>query len=236
MKIQIIGRGNVGTNLQAAFEKQGIHVEMISGHTLEGLRADANIYIYCVRDTVLQEVVDRVHVSQNALHIHTSGTMPISVFGADKPHAGILYPLMTFSRAKILEDFGQVPVFVQAGHVDDIAAIYTLAQQISHRIYEIRQEEREKIHACGVLVNNFPNVLYQMAAELLTGTGVPFQVLLPLIDETAAKVHTMTPAQAQTGPAMRADEAVMAKHRSLLSKDDAVIYQLLSDRIAQTKR
>lgn len=231
MKIQIIGRGNVGTNMQAAFLRQGIQVDMVSGHTLEGLRTDANIYIYCVRDTVLSEVVQAVHVSPDALHVHTSGTMPVSVFGDDKPHAGVLYPLQTFSKSRIIEDFTEIPVFVEARQTDDLAAIYTLAQNITSHVYEVKQSEREKLHTCGVLVNNFPNALYAMAAELLESVHIPFQVLLPLIDETAAKVHTMAPREAQTGPAVRGDKVVMDKHKSLLTKEDAELYQMISNRI-----
>ena len=234
MKIQIIGQGNVGQNLAAAFCRVGLSPDRVSGHTLEGLRDDADVYIYAIADRALQEVVSAVHVPARALHIHTSGSMPLSVFGSDKPHAGILYPFMSFSKDRILEDFGVVPVFIQAAQIDDVAAIYSLAQNLTSRIYETTQAEREKLHVAGVLVNNFPNALYQMAAELLQGTSIPFSALLPLIDETAAKVHDMTPRDAQTGPARRGDEQVMSHHKSLLSAEDAEIYRLLSERICKT--
>lgn len=231
MKIQILGRGNVGLNLYEAFRRKGIEPELVSGHTLEGLRTDANIYIYTIRDSALQDVVNAVHVNPNALHILTSGTMPISIFGEDKPHSGVMYPFQSFSKSRILEDFSTVPVFIQAKQIDDVAAIYSLALTISSRVMEIQQEEREKLHVCGVLVNNFPNALYAMAADLLSTTSIPFKVLLPLIDETAAKVHSMAPVDAQTGPARRNDQAVMDKHMSLLSEQDAEIYRLISERI-----
>lgn len=235
MKLQIIGQGNVGTNLQAAFRRKGIEADLISSRTLEGLREDANVYIYTVRDSALAEVVARVRTDKRAIHVHTSGTMPMEVFGADKPHCGILYPFQTFSKTRILEDFSQVPVFIQSAQIDDVAAIYSLALMITSRVYEVKQEEREKLHVCGVLVNNFPNALYAMAADLLQGTSIPFKVLLPLIDETASKVHTLSPAEAQTGPARRGDEAVMRKHMSLLPAEDAEIYRLISDRIMKNR-
>lgn len=235
MKIQIIGRGNVGTNLQAAFRRRGVEPDMVSGHTLEGLREDADIYIYAVADHALEQIVDRVHVSARAVHIHTSGTMPLSVFGEDKRHAGIMYPYMTFSKQHVLEDFGVVPIFIQAAQIDDIAAIYSLALTLSSHVYEITQAEREKLHVAGVLVNNFPNALYRMAADLLRGTNIPYSALLPLIDETAAKVHSLSPDEAQTGPALREDRAVMDKHMSLLPAEDAEIYRLISERIIRNK-
>lgn len=235
MKIQIIGRGNVGTNLHAAFGRVGIQPDMVSGRTLEGLREDADIYIYAVADKALAEVIEQVHVSPRAVHIHTSGTMPLSLFGDDKRHAGVLYPFMTFSKQHILEDFSQVPVFIQATHIDDLAAIYSLAQVLTSHVYEITQAERERLHVAGVLVNNFPNALYRMAEEVLEKTSIPFKVLLPLIDETASKVHSLSPKDAQTGPAKRGDQAVMDKHCSLLNDEDADIYRIISKRIYNGK-
>ena len=58
---------------------------------------------------------------------------------------------------------------------------------------------------------------------------IPGEVLLPLIDETAAKVHVMSPAQAQTGPAMRYDENVINKHMAMLKDPDMRnLYELIS--------
>jgi predicted short-subunit dehydrogenase-like oxidoreductase (DUF2520 family) len=74
--------------------------------------------------------------------------------------------------------------------------------------------------------------MYTMAAELLKSTHIPFSALLPLIDETAAKIRTLAPKDAQTGPAKRGDENVMAHHVALLPNDEMrQIYQLLSEQI-----
>ena len=48
--------------------------------------------------------------------------------------------------------------------------------------------------------------MYALAAELLKKYNLPFDAMLPLIDETARKVHELEPKQAQTGPAVRYDE------------------------------
>lgn len=231
MKITIIGRGNVGTNIQQALLRSGITPTMVSGHTLEELPAEADIYIYTLADHALEDVIARVHVSPRALHVHTSGTMPLSVFGEDKPHRGILYPFMSFSKAQPLDDFRIVPLFLEAPHVDDMSALYTLALQLSPHVYEASQADRERLHVAGVLVNNFPNALYGLAESLLRGTSIPFKALLPLIDETAAKVHTLSPHDAQTGPAKRGDEAVMAHHRDLLPEQYRSLYEALSELI-----
>lgn len=237
MKIILIGQGNVATSLHAAFMAKGIRVEMVSSRTgLETLPDNADAYIYAVRDDALAEVIARVHVQTRALHIHTSGSMPLTVFGDDKPHAGILYPFQTFTKACPLSDFSSVPLFIEARGIDDISALYSLALTLSSHIYETTQADRERLHVAGVFANNFSNLMYSIAADLLRGTSIPFKALLPLIDETAAKVHHIPPREAQTGPARRGDEAVMARHRTLLTPEQQQVYDLLNTWIMRNNR
>ena len=228
MNIVIIGKGNVATNLDYAFRKKGIACQMVSSR--EGLDQlpQANVYIYAVRDEALPSVVKQVVGVGKSLHLHTSGTMPITVFGDDKPHAGIFYPFQTFSKARVIEDFSTVPVFFEARGIDDISAVYSLALTITSHVYEATQHDRERLHVAGVFTNNFTNLMYTMAAELLQNTHIPFRALLPLIDETAKKIHTLSPRDAQTGPARRGDENVMNHHLSLLNEEQRQVYQLLS--------
>ena len=231
MNIVIIGKGNVATNLDYAFRKRGVACQMVSSR--EGLDQlpPANVYIYAVRDEALPDVVAQVVGVGKSLHLHTSGTMPITVFGDDKPHAGIFYPFQTFSKVRVIEDFSTVPVFFEARGIDDISAVYSLALIITSHVYEATQQDRERLHVAGVFTNNFTNLMYTMAAELLKSTHIPFSALLPLIDETAAKIHTRAPRDAQTGPARRGDENVMNHHMQLLNEEQREIYRLLSDAI-----
>ena len=231
MNVVIIGQGNVATNLHYAFTKKGIACQMVSSRDGLDLLPTANVYIYAVKDEALAEVVAQVKSKEKALHLHTSGSMPIGVFGEDKPHAGVFYPFQTFSKARVIEDFSTVPVFFEARGIDDISAVYSLALAITSRVYETTQHDRERLHVAGVFACNFTNLMYTMAAELLQNTHIPFKALLPLIDETAAKIHTLAPLDAQTGPARRGDENVMAHHLSLLTEEQRAVYQLLSDEI-----
>ena len=235
MNIVIIGQGNVATNLHYAFTKKGIACQMVSSRDGLDLLPTANVYIYAVKDEALAEVVAQVKSKEKALHLHTSGSMPIGVFGEDKPHAGVFYPFQTFSKARVIEDFSSVPVFFEARGIDDISAVYSLALAITSRVYETTQHDRERLHVAGVYACNFTNLMYTMAAELLRNTHIPFSALLPLIDETAAKIHTLSPRDAQTGPARRGDENVMQHHLSLLSEEQQQVYALLSTEIGKRR-
>ena len=244
MRIAIIGAGSVGTNLHHGLQLKGIRAELVHARPLTADPSSVNdlpqadVYIYTVADNALAEVVSKVNAPK-ALHLHTSGSMPITVFGADKPHSGIMYFFQSFSREKLIDDWSTIPCFIEGHNIDDIAAIYSLAQCLTSRIYEANQHDRERLHIAGIFSNNFTNLMYRMAAEVLKDTSIPFEALLPLIDNTAAKLHAMKPAEAQTGPAQRADHAVMAHHVDVLkefrnqnsdfsSEELSEVYQALS--------
>ena len=234
MRIAIIGAGSVGTNLHHAFQLKGIRTELVHARPLTADPAavenlpKADCYIYTVIDSVLEEVIAKVN-APHALHLHTSGSMPIEVFGPDKPHAGVMYFFQSFSREVLIDDWSGIPCFIEGHNIDDIAAIYSLAQCLTSRIYEAAQHDRERLHIAGVFANNFTNLMYRIAADVLRNTQIPFEAILPLIDNTAAKVHTLKPADAQTGPAKRGDKKVMDKHLAILqSTPYAEVYQALS--------
>lgn len=234
MRITIVGQGNVACNLLHAFEKNGVRAVMVSSRVGLDALPEADVFIYAVRDEALAQVAAQVRAPR-ALHLHTSGTMPLSVFGDDKPHAGILYFFQSFSKAHLIEDFTTIPVFIEGRNIDDISAIYSLAQTLTPRIYEANQHDRERLHLAGVFANNFTNEMYAIAADILRGTSIPFQALLPLIDQTAEKIHSLSPCDAQTGPARRGDENVMQHHLSLLPNDELrTLYQLVSNLIQST--
>ena len=75
--------------------------------------------------------------------------------------------------------------------------------------------------------------MYALAADLLEKYNMPFDAMLPLIDETARKVHELAPKEAQTGPAIRYDEQVINNHLNMLSDDKGMqqLYELISQSI-----
>ena len=86
----------------------------------------------------------------------------------------------------------------------------------------------------AVFCCNFANHCFSLGAELLERHGhIPFSVMLPLIDETAAKLYSMSPRAAQTGPAVRWDTNVMDAHLQLLADSPEMqqIYELMSKSI-----
>ncbi len=262
--IIFIGAGNLATHLAQALQRAGHSILQVYSRTedsarllverlglaesaaitqLEKVIPDADVYIYALRDEVLASIINQVSVSPSALHLHTAGSIGLDVFGADKPNAGVLYPFQTFSKDKEVE-FSKIPILVEApllsppqGGRCPADEILQLAQSISPLVYQADGQARAQLHLAGVFACNFTNCMYRLAEEQLQGSGLPFEVLLPLIDETAAKVHTLSPQQAQTGPAIRHDEKVMQAHiNRLKSPEEQAIYRMLSQNIQQHEK
>ena len=198
---------------------------------------NADVYVLSVKDDVIDELVEKVlpHC-ENALFIHTAGSVPMEVFRSYVRHYGVLYPLQTFSRDKSV-DFKQIPLFVEASDDDSLCRLRQLASSCSDKIYELSSEKRKQLHLAAVFVCNFVNGCYAMAENILQSKGLPFDVMLPLIDETANKVHTLNPIVAQTGPAARGDVEVMKQQVDLLKDFPEMqdVYQAMSRCIYRMK-
>ena len=137
--------------------------------------------------------------------------------------------MQTFSKQRIV-DFSCIPCFIEANDEKTETAAYTLAGDISNRVYGMDSDARRYLHLAAVFACNFVNHCYALSADILESHGIPFDVMLPLIDETALKVHGMSPQDAQTGPAVRYDENVLRKQSQLLRDNPLVkeIYDRMS--------
>ena len=233
MKIVLIGAGNLATHLGKALHAAGHDMVQVFSRTMQSaetlaslldaepltdmaqVRDDADVYIFSVKDSALEQLISQLCGGEKKVFLHTAGSMPMSVFRGKALHYGVLYPMQTFSKQREV-DFSIIPCFIEANDEFALKQIEGLAGQISHRVYQLSSENRKYLHLSAVFACNFANHCYAASQELLQQHGIPFDVMLPLIDETAAKVHGMTPKEAQTGPAVRYDENVIGKQIQLL--------------------
>ena len=233
MKIVLIGAGNLATHLGKALHAAGHDMVQVFSRTMQSaetlaslldaepltdmaqVRDDADVYIFSVKDSALEQLISQLCGGEKKVFLHTAGSMPMSVFRGKALHYGVLYPMQTFSKQREV-DFSIIPCFIEANDEFAQKQIEGLAGQISHRVFQLSSEDRKYLHLSAVFACNFANHCYAVSQELLQQHGIPFDVMLPLIDETAAKVHGMTPKDAQTGPAVRYDENVIGKQIQLL--------------------
>ena len=231
MKIALVGRGRVATHLKESFLQAGHCVQMCGGRDgLEPMADDVQVVVISINDDALQDISDSIVLANpDTLVVHTAGSVPMDILPYS--HRGVLYPMQTFSinRHPNMHD---VPFFVETAMKEDMAVLQQLAHSISDQVMVMDSKRRKILHLAAVLCCNFTNHLFDLTAGLLERNGIQFSTMLPLIDETVAKVHQMHPRDAQTGPAVRGDDKVIAAHLAMI--DDPylrVVYETLSKSI-----
>lgn len=247
-QIVLVGAGNVATHLGMALSRAGYRVGQVFSRTeasasalaeklacpyttdIKEVMPDAGLYLVSVKDSALAEVIPSLtRINPEALFVHTAGSMPMDVWRDSAEHYGVLYPMQTFSKDRPL-DFSTVSFFIEGSGKEEADALKALAERIGGRTYEATSEQRKYLHIAAVFACNFSNHMYAVAHHLLASHGLPFEAMLPLIDETARKVHELEPVSAQTGPAQRYDENVIGKHLQMLASEPelAEIYERIS--------
>ena len=241
--IVLFGAGNVASHLYKAFSaSENFKVIQIYNHRKERLESfknipvttrisevfSANFYLLAVKDDAIAQISQELNNTE-ALVCHTSGAVSLDVF-SNFEHAGVLYPLQTLSKKKDV-NFSNIPICIESKTQSDLHLLKQLAESISGNVYEISSEQRKALHVAAVFVCNFVNHLYSQGEEICRNNNVPFEILQPLIEETAAKIKLMKPVDAQTGPAKRNDEQVINSHLRLLTEEQQDIYKLLTTSI-----
>ena len=249
--IVLVGAGRLATNLGKALYCKGFRIVQVYSRTEESARqlaeqveaayttdltrisGEGRLYIVALKDEALLEWLPALVAGrEQALWVHTAGSVPMSVWQDWVEHYGVFYPMQTFSKQREV-DFREIPLFVEASGAEELSLLKKLGSVLSNRVSEATSEQRKSLHLAAVFACNFTNHMYALADKLLQRYGLSFDAMLPLVDETARKVHTLPPKEAQTGPAVRYDRQVIQAHLDLLADDPGMqqIYRLLSDSI-----
>lgn len=249
--IVLVGAGNLATNLAKALYYKGFRIEQVYSRTPESARtlaqavealwttdltqlvADAGLYIVSLKDDVLvSRLPEIVHGREHSLWVHTAGSIPMDIWQGHARQYGVFYPMQTFSKAREV-NFEEIPVFVEGSSPQVVDYLKAVAGSLSGKVYEASSLQRKCLHLAAVFTCNFSNHMYALADELLKKYNLPFEAMLPLIDETARKVHEIAPRQAQTGPAVRYDVNVMDSHLQMLADEPRLqdVYRQLSESI-----
>lgn len=251
MEIVILGSGNVATHLAFALKKAEYHIKQVYSRNIshakylaDGIGAEpidnllyvtteADVYIIAVKDEAIIEVASALRL-RNKILLHTSGSTDIEVLKPFSASYGVLYPLQTISKEVEL-DFTKVPLILEFSDQKTKEEVLNMAFKLSPIIHEYNSEQRRCLHLAAVVACNFSNYLYAVAYNFLEEKKVDFDLLKPLISETAHKIQHYNPNQVQTGPGVRNDQNVIQKHLTLLERHPywQEIYKLISEDIVR---
>lgn len=252
-QVTLIGAGNVAHHLGLALRSKGVEILQVfsrnsdkanhlasitSSEAISDLSkvAASDLVVLAVSDQAIPEVSAALarFLPEDTFVVHTSGATPSAFIAGHFRRYGVFYPLQTFSTGREV-DFGEIPICVHAGTEPGLLELEALARRISRSVHRVNDEQRRWLHLTAVVVNNFPNHLYHLACEVLSDQHLPFDLLKPLILETARKVQDHPPAAMQTGPARRGDRATIEAHLRLLEQYPGLreVYEALTRSISE---
>ncbi|MGJ8550084.1 Rossmann-like and DUF2520 domain-containing protein [Winogradskyella wichelsiae] len=248
ISVVLLGAGNVATHLYKAFSNaENISIiqwynrtrssissyanEVAITDSLEELK-EADIYIIAVSDDSIAEFSTTLPFKDRFV-VHTSGS--VAMHDIDKKNEiGVFYPLQTFSKNADI-NFAEVPICIEVYEKENLQLLKDLAKAVNCKPHKITTEQRQTLHLAAVFVNNFTNQMYRIGHEICETKNIEFNILHPLIEETAKKIQEMSPFMAQTGPAKRNDKKTIKRQLKLIEKEEhESIYKLLTSSIKRT--
>jgi predicted short-subunit dehydrogenase-like oxidoreductase (DUF2520 family) len=248
MNITFVGCGNVALILARLCTANGHIIKQViarNATVAQKFAADFNclhvsfdkipdknidLVIVALSDISMPEAVYPLNFGDVAV-VHTAGACDMDVIKTMSTNYGVLYPLQ--SLRKEMEVIPEIPFLIEGSSNEMLQFIKTFAESISKNVAIMHGEERLKLHAAAVIVNNFTNYLFSVAEKYCADEGVNFKLLLPLIKQTADIVQNHSPLSVQTGPANRGDITTLEKHLRLLTVHPKLrtLYMRLSDGI-----
>ena len=247
MNISILGSGNVATHLARHLYTKGHVITQIYSRSLKNakvlanevnavgvddvneINSDTDIILICVSDNAIEQIINQLSIEPKLI-AHTAGSISINSLQKFSNH-GVFYPLQTFSKLRDV-NMKQVPFCVEGNTSNSLNVLKELAESISDTVIELTSEQRLQCHISAVFANNFTNHMFAISEQLLSEKQIPFDILKPLILETANKIQSLSPIEAQTGPAVRNDTNTINHHISLLSSQNLEkMYSFVSDSI-----
>lgn len=245
--ISIVGAGNVATQLGKHLKDKGI--EIVSCTSRNGTNAtrlakqlnakvitsldklpQVDLVLICVHDNAISSVLNEVPSTLKVAY--TSGSIDLNTL-PQRSNLGVFYPLQTFTKGIEL-DLSDVPFLIESTNQRWSDELQTLAQKVSSKVFLATSEDRKRLHVGAVMINNFTNHLAHLAEQFLQKNQLNFELLIPLLQETSKKLQSISPYDAQTGPARRGDVFVLEQHKQLLEGYSLEIYELLSKSILDT--
>ena len=250
MDIVIIGTGNTANVLGKKLKAAGHEILQIFGRDAAAaselayeidsestnywsvVNRNADLYLLAVSDISIEEVIRELGLPEKTL-VHTAGAVSKDVFQSGARHFGVLYPLQSLKKGSGY--LPETPILIDASDENTLIQLFDVAESISETVVKADDDQRLKMHLAAVFCNNFVNHIYVLMKEYCNKEGLDFNLLLPLIHETANRLHSMDPMEAQTGPALRKDNSTIDKHLAILDNYPSLklLYKSITQSIQQ---
>jgi predicted short-subunit dehydrogenase-like oxidoreductase (DUF2520 family) len=253
--ISFIGAGNLAWHLAPALDNAGFSVKEVFSQnpkhaeeltdrlyqaeikaTLDFSTSDSSVFVVAVSDSAIKQIAQEIILPDQAVLIHTSGSVPMSDLSfAAAAATGVFYPLQSFTKTR-KADFKGLPIFVESSDDEAEELLFEIGRALGGNIHKMDSEARAFLHLSAVFASNFTNHMITVANQIVEQQQLRPDWLKPLIKETIEKSLSLGPMLAQTGPARRGDLETLDKHLEQLKDDKKLmeLYQLISQHIIDT--
>jgi predicted short-subunit dehydrogenase-like oxidoreductase (DUF2520 family) len=253
--LSFIGSGNLAWHLGPAFDNCGFvvkevysqnpkHAEELTERlyqaevkaSLDFSTSNSQVFIIAVSDGAIKQIAQEIILPDQAVLIHTSGTIPLSELSfAATSSMGVFYPLQSFTKNR-KADFKGLPIFVESSDDETEELLFEMGRALGGNIQKLDSESRTSLHLAAVFASNFSNHMINLANQIALQGQLNPDWLKPLIKETIEKSLSIGPMLAQTGPAKRGDLETLDKHLEILKDDEqlAELYKMISQHIIDT--
>ena len=192
---------------------------------------DAIVFL-CVGDDAIPAVAEGLHgrLPSGTALVHCAGSSPSLPYPTRR--TGVLWPVQSVT-AGTEPDWANLPLVIQSSHAAFAKTLSDVAACLSQATPTLvdADVDRQALHLGACMVQNFGNLLWGLAAEVLADRGLDYRTLLPLGSDHLGKLSAEAPMALQTGPAARGDESTLRRHREALRPypDAYAAYTELSD-------
>jgi predicted short-subunit dehydrogenase-like oxidoreductase (DUF2520 family) len=201
---------------------------------IQEITKEADIYLLCINDDSIAEFMNKwsLKFTEKQILIHTSGSIPSSVFKSFHDHFGCVWPIQSLTK-DITSNATEIPFVITASDEATKESIFAFIHTISDHIIETDDETKSDMHFMAVMVNNFTNHIYSLVEDFGKEKQIDFNIFLPLIKASIDKLSFASPSEIQTGPARRNDQKIIQNHLTKLNKYPELqeVYTTLSQSI-----
>lgn len=251
-EILVVGAGNLSWHLVQVLQGAAFDVTLVSRdpervadwpvrvQALDDISTRPCLIILAVPDDAIHQASTELanFFPSNVPVVHTSGATPTVLINSHFARRGALWPIRSLRAGERVTDWRDVPLVYHATDAALTQVLGELTAKLSDQTYMLNDAQRAKLHLAAVFSNNFVTWLYEISHQLCSESDIPFEVLLPIIKNTALKQDGTSPALRQTGAAARGDQATIDRHLHLLAShpEYAHLYQFMSNAIQKGVR
>lgn len=235
MTYYIVGTGNIAWFMATRLFKAGHSCLGIYGRNTEesqklaaaikapaladisNIQDDADCCILAISDHSIVSTAANFNFQHTTL-VHTAGSLSRMVLEPFADRAGVIWPIYSIVKNN-LPKHRNIPVTIKGTDDHSETILQELATAITDISYTISWEQRQWLHLCAVMCNNFTNHLMAVSEQICNKQQVPFSLLYPIVSQTAERIMQDSPYKLQTGPAKRGDKVTIDKHLGLLAQN-----------------